>query len=124
MTLTDQMMALAKDAKSASRELAGLTTEEKNGCLLAMADAIERNVVALQTANSLDLEAATGFGLSTAMLDRLRLDSKRIGAMAQGLRDVAALPDPVGQLLEERVRPNGLRLRKVSTPIGVVVIIY
>jgi glutamate-5-semialdehyde dehydrogenase len=124
MTLTEQMTALAKEAKSASRELTGLTTAEKNGCLQAMADAIERNSLAIETANSLDLEAATGFGLSTAMLDRLRLDDRRIRSMAQGLRDVASLPDPVGQLLEERIRPNGLRLRKITTPIGVVVIIY
>jgi glutamate-5-semialdehyde dehydrogenase len=124
MTLTEQMTDLAKDAKLASRELAVLTTAEKNGCLLAMADAIERNALAIQTANGLDLEGASRSGLSDAMIDRLRLDSKRIAAMAQGLRDVAALPDPVGQVLDERVRPNGLKLRKISTPIGVVVIIY
>ena len=58
------------------------------------------------------------------MLDRLKLDDKRIAAMAKGLREVAALPDPVGRILDERVRPNGLKLRKISTPIGVVVIIY
>src|SRR3989442_12933363 len=63
-------------------------------------------------------------GLSSAMLDRLKLRDKRIASMAKGLRDVASLPDPVGRILDERVRPNGLRLRKVSTPIGVVVIIY
>src|SRR2546423_7107214 len=63
-------------------------------------------------------------GRSSAMLDRLKLDDKRIAAMAKGMREVAALPDPVGRLLDERVRPNGLRLQKISTPIGVVVIIY
>ena len=63
-------------------------------------------------------------GLSSAMLDRLKLDDKRIAAMAKGLREVAALPDPVGKILDERVRPNGLRLQKITTPIGVVVIIY
>src|SRR5204863_9962565 len=63
-------------------------------------------------------------GLTSAMLDRLKLDDKRIAGMAKGLREVAALPDPVGRVLDERVRPNGLRLRKISTPIGVVVIIY
>src|SRR4029077_3179447 len=61
---------------------------------------------------------------SSAMLDRLKLDEKRIAGMARGLREVAALPDPVGRVLDERVRPNGLRLRKVSTPIGVLVLIY
>src|SRR5438093_736675 len=63
-------------------------------------------------------------GLSSAMLDRLKLDAKRIAAMAKGLREVAALPDPVGKVLDERVRPNGLKLQKITTPIGVVVIIY
>src|SRR5207253_509041 len=71
-----------------------------------------------------DMETAAQMGLSTAMLDRLKLEDKRIAAMAKGLREVAALPDPVGRVLDERVRPNGLKLRKLSTPIGVVVIIY
>src|SRR6201995_3983992 len=70
------------------------------------------------------MEFGVKLDLSTAMLDRLQLDDKRIAAMAKGLREVAALPDPVGRILDERVRPNGLKLRKVSTPIGVVVIIY
>jgi glutamate-5-semialdehyde dehydrogenase len=70
------------------------------------------------------MEASVACGLSAAMQDRLRLDEKRIASMAKGLREVAALPDPVGRTLDERVRPNGLRLKKVSTPIGVVVIIY
>ena len=70
------------------------------------------------------MEVGAKMGLSSAMLDRLKLDDKRIAAMAKGLREVAALPDPVGRVLDERVRPNGLKLRKVSTPIGVVVIIY
>ena len=70
------------------------------------------------------MEAAAKNGLSNAMLDRLKLDDKRIAAMAKGLREVAALPDPVGRILDDRTRPNGLRLQKISTPIGVVVIIY
>ena len=124
MTLNEQMTLLARQAKAASRQLARLSTEEKNRCLLAMADALERNAPAIQQANALDMDAAAKMGLSTAMLDRLKLDDKRVAAMARGLREVAALPDPVGRLLDERVRPNGLKLRKVSTPIGVVVIIY
>src|SRR6266540_5261558 len=124
MTLTEQMTLLGRQAKAASRELARLTTSEKNSCLGAMADGLEENKAALQEANARDLQAAVQAGLSSAMLDRLRLDEQRIGALAQGLREVAALPDPVGRILEERVRPNGLRLQKVSTPIGVVVIIY
>jgi glutamate-5-semialdehyde dehydrogenase len=124
MTLNEQMTRLAKQAKAASRELAKLTTGEKNACLLAMATALEQNAAALKQANAFDMEAAAKSGLSSAMLDRLKLDDKRIAAMAKGLREVAALADPVGRILDERVRPNGLKLQKISTPIGVVVIIY
>ena len=124
MNLTEQMTQLAKQAKAASRELAKLTTAEKNACLLAMASALEQKASALKEANVLDLEAAAQMNISSAMLDRLRLDDKRIAAMARGLREVAALPDPVGRILDERTRPNGLKLQKISTPIGVVVIIY
>jgi glutamate-5-semialdehyde dehydrogenase len=124
MTLTEQMTQLAKDAKGASRELAKLTTAEKNACLLAMATALEQNADAIKKANVLDMEFGAKHGLSSAMLDRLKLDDKRIAGMAKGLREVAALADPVGKILDERVRPNGLKLQKISTPIGVVVIIY
>jgi glutamate-5-semialdehyde dehydrogenase len=124
MTLTEQMTRLARQAKEASRPLAQLTTQQKNGCLLAMAAAIEENRAAIQKANATDMENAAQTGLSAAMLDRLKLDDKRIAAMANGLREVAALPDPVGRVLDERTRPNGLRLQKISTPIGVIVIIY
>ena len=124
MTLTEQMTALARQAKAASREIAKLTTDEKNRCLLAMADALENNVETLQAANGKDMDAGASMGLTSAMLDRLKLDDKRIAEMASGLREVVALPDPVGRILDERVRPNGLRLKKISTPIGVVVIIY
>ncbi|HWW02746.1 MAG TPA: glutamate-5-semialdehyde dehydrogenase [Candidatus Acidoferrum sp.] len=116
------MTQLARQAKTAARALARLTTADKNTCLLAMADALERDGDAIKQANALDMEV--GLGLSSAMLDRLKLDDKRVAAMARGLREVATLPDPVGRVLGERVRPNGLKLRKVSTPIGVVVIIY
>src|SRR3989454_1823900 len=124
MTLADQMTQLANQAKVASRELARLTAAEKSECLLAMADALEQNRDDLKKANARDMEAAAESRLSNAMFDRLMLDDKRIAAMAQALREVAALPDPVGRLLDERVRPNGLKLQKISTPIGVVVIIY
>jgi glutamate-5-semialdehyde dehydrogenase len=124
MTLVEQMTALAKQAKAASRQLAKLTTAEKNACLLAMADALEKNAATLKEANALDLDAGAKMGLTSAMLDRLKLDDKRIAGMAKGLREVAALPDPVGRTLDERTRPNGLKLQKITTPIGVVVIIY
>jgi glutamate-5-semialdehyde dehydrogenase len=124
VNLLEQMKALAKQAKSAARQLALLTTEEKNACLHAMADALEKSADALKSANALDMEDGAKMGLSKAMLDRLQLDDKRIAGMARGLREVAALGDPVGRVLEERTRPNGLRLQKVTVPIGVVVIIY
>lgn len=124
MTLNEQMTNLAKQARTASRQIAKLTTAEKNACLLAMAEAVEKNAAALLQANALDMEAGAKSGLSSAMLDRLKLDDKGILAIARGLREVAALPDPVGKILDERVRPNGLKLQKISTPIGVIVIIY
>src|SRR5471030_1641621 len=124
INLNEQMTQLAKQAKAASRELAKLSTREKNDCLLAMADALEKNSATIKEANALDMEVGAKLNLSAAMLDRLKLDDKRISAMAKDLREVAALPDPVGKILDERVRPNGLKLQKISTPIGVVVIIY
>jgi glutamate-5-semialdehyde dehydrogenase len=124
MNLKEQMTRLAKQARDASRELARLTTAEKNACLLAMATALEQNAGVIKEANALDMEFGAQHGLSAAMLDRLKLDDKRIAGMARGLREVAALPDPVGKILDERIRPNGLKLQKISTPIGVVVIIY
>ena len=124
MTLQEQITALAKQARQASRALARLTAAEKNAALNAMADALIAGKDIFLKANAQDMEAAAKSGLSAAMLDRLRLDDKRIAGMANGLREVAALPDPVGRILDERTRPNGLRLQKVATPIGVVVIIF
>lgn len=124
MTLTEQMLQIARQARAASRPLSLLTKDEKNRCLQHMARAISSNRRAIEEANTRDMKTAAAQGLSSAMLDRLRLDPKRITAMARGLRDVAALPDPVGRILDRRVRPNGLELYKISTPIGVVVIIY
>jgi len=124
MTLTEQMTLLARQAKAASRELAKSTSAEKNSCLLAMAEALEKNTEPIKAANAQDLKSGADLGLRSATLDRLKLDDKRIAAMARGLREVTALPDPVGRILDERVRPNGLKLQKVSVPIGVVVIIY
>src|SRR6266516_2632212 len=102
MTLAEQMTRLAQQAKAASRELAKLTTAEKNACLLAMADALEENRDGIKEANARDVEAAATAGLSAAMLDRLKLDEKRIASMANGLRQVADLSDPVGRVLDER----------------------
>jgi glutamate-5-semialdehyde dehydrogenase len=124
VTLREQMTSLGRQARAASRELARLTSAEKDLVLRAMADAVEAVSPVLIEANAHDLEVGRSLQLSAAMLDRLTLDDRRIRAMAEGLRQVASLPDPVGRLLEERVRPNGLRLQKLATPIGVVVIIY
>jgi len=124
MPLTEQITQIAQQAKAASRELAQSATAEKNACLLAMANALEREATLIKRANALDMDVGPGLGLSAAMLDRLKLDDKRISQMAKGLREVAELPDPVGRVLDERLRPNGLKLQKISTPIGVIVIIY
>jgi glutamate-5-semialdehyde dehydrogenase len=124
MTLQEQMLDLAREAKAASRQLALLSTGDKNDILRTMADALQEEREAIKRANAGDLETGSQMGLSAALLDRLRLNDARIEAMAKGLREVADLPDPVGRLLDDRVRPNGLRLQKISVPIGVVVIIY
>jgi len=124
MSLTEQMTELARRAKAASRALAVLTAGQKNACLSAMADALEANRAQIRDANAQDREAAACLGLSKPMLERLELTDSRIAAMARGVREVAALPDPVGRVLEERTRPNGLKLRKLTCPLGVVVIIY
>src|ERR1017187_3507546 len=123
MSLPDEMTQLARQAKTASRQLAQLTTSQKNACLLAMADALDQNRPAVPKANDGDMQPAANGALSSAMLDRLKWDDKRLAAMSRGLREVAALPDPVGRILDDRTRPNGLRLQKISTPIGVSFII-
>ena len=124
MSLTEEMTDLAKRARLASRRLASLSSDNKNKCLLAMADAIEANAPAIQQENARDMLAGTEMGLAKPMLDRLLLDEGRIFGMADGLREVAVLPDPVGRVIEERLRPSGLKLTKVASPIGVIVIIY
>jgi glutamate-5-semialdehyde dehydrogenase len=108
-------------AREAAAKLALLSTEEKNALLLAIADAIESNAQSILAANQQDLESS---GLAGAMFDRLLLTSERIKDMALGVRDVAKLSDPIGETLAEWTRPNGLRIRKVRVPLGVVGIIY
>lgn len=110
-------------AKAAKFEIAKLTTTEKDAALNAMADALVSQEAAILAANALDMEAAKGT-VSDVMLDRLKLTSARIAGMAQGIREVAALPDPVGHLLEEHTRADGLRISRVSVPMGVIGIIY
>lgn len=118
------MTALAKRARLASRRLASLSTADKNDSLMAMAEAIEANTQRIREENAKDMDAGAESGLAKPMLDRLLLDGPRIEGMATGLREVAALADPVGRVIEERTRPNGLKLSKVAAPIGVIVIIY
>ena len=110
-------------AKAAKAEISQLTTEQKNVALLAMADALIQNQDTILSANEMDLAGAANT-ISTVMMDRLRLTKERIESMAKGLRDVAKLLDPVGHKLDEYVREDGLRISKVSCPIGVVAIIY
>ncbi len=113
-----------KQARAAARALACAATEEKNDALKKIAAAIEQNSAAILTENAVDLENGRANGLSDALLDRLALSDARIAAIADSLRQVAELPDPVGRVLEETVRPNGLRLRKIAVPIGVIAVIY
>ena len=115
--------AMLQKAKAAKAEVAALTTARKNAALAAMADALSAKEEAILAANAGDLEAAKGH-ISDVMLDRLRLTPERIAGMAQGIRDVAVLPDPVGALLEEHVRADGLDIQKIAVPMGVVAIIY
>ena len=110
-------------AKSAVRELATLSPEIKNTALLKMADELERRSAEILQANAQDVEAARTT-LGDVMIDRLRLDEKRIAGMAQGIREVASLPDPIGDILEETTLPNGLQVKKVRVPLGVIGIIY
>ena len=110
-------------AKAAAPALAWLGSEEKNAAILRMADAIVRETDVILAANEADVQAAKGT-ISDVMLDRLRLTQARIAAMADGMRQVSALPDPVGEVLAEVRRPNGLVIRKTAVPLGVVAIIY
>ncbi len=116
-------MLTLKKAVDAKTEAAMLTTGQKNQALNAMADALEEQTAIILEANEQDMQAAKGI-ISEVMLDRLRLTGERIASMAKGLRDVAALPDPVGNVLETFTRADGLKISKVSVPLGVVAIIY
>ena len=116
-------LEILQRAKTATAALSTLTTEKKNAALAAMAEALVEDTAAILEANAADMEAAKTT-ISTVMLDRLALTEARIEAMAEGIRQVAALPDPVGHTLNLIVRPDGLCIRKVSVPVGVVGIIY
>ena len=117
------MMEMLQNARAVKSDIARLSEEQKNNALHAMADALVAATDAILAANALDLEAAKET-ISTVMLDRLRLSPERIEGMAKGIREVAQLPDPVGLLLEEHTRADGLKIQKVSVPMGVIAIIY
>ena len=117
------MKTMLEAAKAAKTDIALLTSEQKNSALYAMADALLASQADILDANEADLEAAKAH-ISTVMLDRLRLTPERIAGMAQGIREVAALPDPVGTVLDEHIRADGLRIQKVAVPMGVIAIIY
>ena len=122
MNLNDYVVHKASQAKAAARQLATLSTAVKNKALLAMADALEAREAELLAANKKDLAAAGG--LSKAAMDRLTLNTKRIKEMAVGLREVAVLPDPVGEVTKMWRRPNGMQVGRMRVPIGVIGIIY
>jgi glutamate-5-semialdehyde dehydrogenase len=120
----EQVQAAARRARSAAVELRGLTRNQKDEALLAIADALDSQAPGIVTANAADVERARAAGTSDAIVDRLTLTPVRIAAIAQALRDVAALPDPVGEVIRGYTLPNGLQVRQVRVPLGVVAMIY
>lgn len=124
MTLQDEIKQLAKEARAASLVLARVSTTVKNDLLRRMADALEASGMQLIGENAKDLQTGRDKGLSDAMIDRLRLDEARIRGMADGLREVAELPDPVGEVTGMWRRPNGIQVGRMRIPLGVIGIIY
>ena len=124
MSKNAEMAALGRRAKAAARRLVRATTEEKNAALVAMATALEASVETIIEANAMDLAHADQRGITDAMRDRLMLDAGRVTNMAQGLREVEALADPVGLVVDSWDRPNGLQISQVRIPLGVIGIIY
>ena len=117
------MKTMLEAAKAAKTQISRLTTEQKNAALNAMADTLAANEAGILAANALDMEAAKGT-VSDVMLDRLLLTPARIAGMAEGIRQVAVLPDPVGRIIDETVRGDGLKIQKTAVPMGVIAIIY
>ncbi|MGE5058021.1 MAG: glutamate-5-semialdehyde dehydrogenase, partial [Betaproteobacteria bacterium] len=124
LSLKEEALRLGKSAKSAARELAPLSAADKNRALLAMADELEGRSALLISENQKDLESAKNAGVSNAVLDRIALNPARVASMAKGLRDVAALPDPVHEVIKMWRRPNGLQVGRMRIPLGVIGIIY
>jgi glutamate-5-semialdehyde dehydrogenase len=124
MNVAEYMQKMGANARQASRVIARASTEVKNRALLAMADALDASRAAVEAANQADLAAGKERGLDDAMLDRLALTPARIDGMIEGLRQVAALPDPVGDISDMRFMPSGIQLGKMRVPLGVIGIIY
>jgi glutamate-5-semialdehyde dehydrogenase len=123
-SLKEEALLLGKRAKTAARQLAPLSSAEKNKALLLMADKLEKQSAFLIAENQKDLEFAKGAGVSKTVLDRIALDPARVKDMAKGLRDVAALPDPVREVIKMWHRPNGLQVGRMRIPLGVIGMIY
>ncbi len=124
MDIRDYMQAVGRQAREASRAMARAPTSARNGALLAMAAAIRRDGARLLAANREDLDAARAAGLDAAMLDRLALSEKSVAAMAEGLEQIAALADPIGEISELKFRPSGIQVGRMRVPLGVIGIIY
>jgi glutamate-5-semialdehyde dehydrogenase len=125
MAVTAQSVSdLCRAARDASRALAALDSDTKNAALHAIADALEARTPEILDANARDMEAGRENGLSSALLDRLALDEARIAGIAAGVRNLAALPDPVGEVIDGFRLPNGLDVRKVRVPLGVIAVVY
>ena len=121
---TSTVTELALAAKAAARRLAAVDSATKDAALIAIADALEARIPEILEANARDLEAGRSSGLSPALLDRLALDDKRVRGMADGARAIAALPDPVGEVVDGGRLANGLEFRKVRVPLGVIAVVY
>lgn len=124
MDCKKEVLEKAKAAKDAARLLAKLSNDIKTKALYGMAKAIDDNKSQISSANEVDIKAAKGANLSAALVERLLLDDKRISSMSEGLRQVGSLNDPVGEIIEENPRPNGLMIRKIRVPLGLIGIIY
>lgn len=124
MELQSAILDMGRRARAAAHQLVKLSSDQKNRILVAMAEQLLADEATILAANARDLERAQVNGLSAAMMDRLTLNPKRLADIAQALREVAELPDPVGEVLADWKRPNGLRIRKVRVPIGVIGIIF
>jgi len=124
MDVKNYMQTLGKQARDASRDIARADTNQKNGALLAIAAAIRRDVAKLLEANARDMEHARANGLDSALLDRLEINEKTVMGMAEGLEQIAALPDPVGEITDLKYRPSGIQVGKMRVPLGVIGIIY